>query len=298
MAYGTRTRSASGATSTVSGQWPDPLPVGVGGDAGRRDGDRRPWLVPVVRVVHVGALEQLRVGLQQLSARQRLEPHDVEQPVVEDRALGDPQAAAERRAVAHGDQGRLEPLLRARRCRRRTGSAEGAQLGHGREVVAHLALGPGHLVGPLVDDRVEAGGQHGDEVRRADPGEVDGALPPADHDVGRRGGVLAREVEVAGHVVAGARWHDAEPGARPGHRLDGQVDHPVAADHDEGLDAVGHAAAGEVERLVGVAPDQVADVVAGVAQPGQHLCAGPGAPFPLPDVGLVSRAISRVTGAG
>ena len=57
-------------------------------------------------------------------------------------------------------------------------------------------------------------------------------------------------------------------------RLDGEVHHAVAADHDQRLDAVGDALVGEVEGLVGVAPDQVADDVPGVAQPRQHLLDG------------------------
>ena len=52
---------------------------------------------------------------------------------------------------------------------------EGAQLGQGGEVVAHLALGPGHPVGALVDDGVEPGGEHGDEVLSPAAGQVDRA---------------------------------------------------------------------------------------------------------------------------
>ena len=44
---------------------------------------------------------------------------------------------------------------------------------------------------------------------------------------------------------------------RAGDRLDAEVDHAVAADDHQRLDAVGDALPGEVERLVGVAAGQV-----------------------------------------
>ena len=83
-------------------------------------------------------------------------------------------------------------------------------------------------------------------------------------------GILAREVEVAGHVVAGAGRDDAEAGAAVGHGLDPEVDHPVATDHDERLEAVGDALARQVERLVGVAALEVADHEPSVPEPGQR----------------------------
>ena len=101
--------------------------------------------------------------------------------------------------------------LRAVEVERVVQRLEHPQLGQGGEVVAHLALGPGHPVGPLVDQRVEAGGQHRREVlgRRTGPGRPSGSRP---RSRSVRGGhrVLARQVEVAGHVVAGAGRDDPQ----------------------------------------------------------------------------------------
>ena len=71
------------------------------------------------------------------------------------------------------------------------------------------------------------------------------------------------------------------------------MDHAVAADHHQRLDAVGDALAGQVERLVGVAAREVADHEPGVAQPRQRGVAGAARRVPLPAVGLVRSAISR-----
>ena len=78
-----------------------------------------------------------------------------------------------RRPVADRDQHRVERQLLAVEVEGVVQRLEDAQLGQGREVVAHLALGPGHPVGALVDHRVEAGRQHGREVLAAAPGQVD-----------------------------------------------------------------------------------------------------------------------------
>ena len=96
--------------------------------------------------------------------------------------------------------------------------------------------------------------------------------------VGRRDRVPARQVEVAGHVVAGPGRDDPQRGAGAGDGLDPEVDHPVPAAHDERLDAVGDALAGQVERLVGVAALEVAHHEAGVAQPAERGVAGARAP--------------------
>ena len=55
------------------------------------------------------------------------------------------------------------------------------------------------------------------------------------------------------------------------------------------------AARARSSRLVGVAALEVADDEAGVAQPWQGGRGAAAAPLPLPDVGLVRRAISRAS---
>ena len=66
-----------------------------------------------------------------------------------------------------------------------------------------------------------------------------------------------------------------------GHRLHGEVDHPVTAAHDQGVDPVGDALPGQVERLAGVAALEVAD-----GEPGTPQAASARwrtlAPLPLP----------------
>jgi hypothetical protein len=97
----------------------------------------------------------------------------------------------------------------------------------------------------------------------------------ADHDVGGGLGVLAWDVEVAGDVVAGARRDDAEVHLGVRQRLDGHVDHPVAADDDQALDAVGDGPTGELDRLGTVVALQLADVEARLAQPWERDGRGP-----------------------
>ena len=91
---------------------------------------------------------------------------------------------------------------------------EDPQLGERGDVVAHLPLRPGHPVGPLVDDASKPAASTVTKYCRAAPGEVDGAGDTGDHPVDGGVGVLARDVEVARDVVAGAGRDDAERGAR------------------------------------------------------------------------------------
>ncbi len=72
------------------------------------------------------------------------------------------------------------------------------------------------------------------------------------------------------------------------------MDHAVAPAHDQRLDAVGHALVGEVERLVGVAALEAADGEPGPPQPLRGRWSRTRPPLPLPAVGFVRSAISRV----
>jgi len=144
--------------------------------------------------------------------------------------------------------------------------AEGAQLGQGGQVVAHLAARPRHRVGALVDDRVEPRSHDGQEVAVTAAGEVDRPAPGGHDPVGCCHRVPAGQVEVAPYVVAGAGRDDPERYARAGECLHGEVDHAVATAHDERLDAVGHTPTGQVRRLVGVASLEVADHEPAVTQ--------------------------------
>ena len=90
---------------------------------------------------------------------------------------------------------------------------------------------------------------------------------PGEHHVGRGQRVGARQVEVAGDVVAGPGRDDAQGGPGAGEGLHADVHHAVPAADDQGVHAVGHALVGQVERLVGVPPGQVADHEPAVPQP-------------------------------
>ena len=175
---------------------------------------------------------------------------------------------------------------------------EDPQLGQRRQVVAHLAARPGHRVGALVDHRVEAGGQHGHEVRapRCGPGRSAGSGEPTTTSAAACGS-LRGQVEVARDVVAGAGGDDPERGLGAGERLHGEVHHAVAADHHEALDAVGDAALGQVERLVGVAARPGCG--RGSRPPAAAAARSPrcACPRPLPEVGFVRSAISLATPA-
>ncbi len=155
----------------------EPLAVGVPDDAGAGDGHRAHAVPLVLRMRGVGALEQLRVGAHQLGLADRLDHHDVEQPVVEARR---PRRSAARRRTTARCRRRPAwrrggaPAVEVERVRQR---GEGAQLGQGRQVVAHLPLRPGHPVRAFVDDRVEAGRHHGGVVAGSEPGQVEGAAP-------------------------------------------------------------------------------------------------------------------------
>ena len=257
-----------------------PLTVGVRHDPGRRDGDAADPVVLVLRVLGVAAGEEPGVGPHEVRLAHRLEDHHVEPAVVERGAVADLQAAAEGRPVAHGDEHRLH-LARCPVELERVGQRlEDPQLGQGGEVVAHLPARPRHRVGPFVDLRVEAGRQDGDEVLGAGAGQVDAAGPRAHHHVG--GGLRVRpgQVEVAGHVVAGAGGDDPEAGLAADECLDGEVHHPVTADDDQALDPFGDAALGQLEGLVRVVSDEAADVEAGLLEPREGDRRRPAPPAP------------------
>ena len=98
--------------------------------------------------------------------------------------------------------------------------------------------------------------------------------------------------DVAADVVAGAGRDDAERRVGRRQRLDREVDQPVAAADDQRVGAGGDALARQVERLVGVAALERVDLEARRLAAAAARAHASRAPRPLPDVGLVSSAIS------
>ena len=147
---------------------------------------------------------------------------------------------------------------------------ERPQLGDRGQVVAHLAARPGHLVGALVDDRVEPGGEHGHEPAVAGSSQVDPPRLPCQQPSDGACGVPQRDADRTRGVVAGAGRQDAERYVGAADHLQREVHQPVTTAHDQRLDAVGHGLAREIGRLVGVAALERPDPPAGSVEQRQR----------------------------
>ena len=219
-ASGTRTRSAPGTTSTVSGSGREALAVGVGDDAGRPPAATcRPRSISHRRVGDVRAGEDLgedRAGtpgstiscstITSSSPSSRTASGQTRMPPPKDGPLPTATSIA-RGLVAH-----------ARRARRHTGSARNTGSSRGdREVVAHLALAARAAVGALVDDarrsrrparrRTTAPRPRRLTCRTA---SIWRSMPVLDAGAAAAIGVVDGQAEVAGDVVAGAGSDDRQ----------------------------------------------------------------------------------------
>jgi hypothetical protein len=97
-----------------------------------------------------------------------------------------------------------------------------------------------------------------------------GPLQRRDEVVDRRLRIAHRDAQAAGHVIAGAARHQAEGHARALEREHPEVDHAVAAHHDEGVGLRAHSVAGGLEKLGEVGLDEARHLVAEGPQRGHH----------------------------
>src|SRR5690606_39357057 len=105
---------------------------------------------------------------------------------------------------------------------------------------------------------------------------VGGAGAPQAVDRGRD--VVDGQPECPGDVVAGADGDDPERDARPGDDVRAEVDHPVPADDDDGVEPVGEGRPGPGQRVGEVAAGEVDGVVARGGEPGDDGGTGAGRP--------------------
>jgi hypothetical protein len=173
-------------------------------------------------------------------------------------------------AVAHGHENRVDDLPAAVEVELVAPRAQPPELGERRQDVAPPAARSQHRVRPFVDDGVEAGGQHAEEVRRPGPAQVDGPQPTCDHHVGGGPRVPARYAEGARGVVPGARGDDPQRRAGAGQHVDGEVHQAVPADDDQRVDPGVHRGAGQHPGLGGVDTLEHAHSEPRVLEPGDR----------------------------
>jgi hypothetical protein len=188
-------------------------------------------------------------------------------------------------AVAHGHENRVDDLPAAVEVELVAPRAQPPELGERRQDVAPPAARSQHRVRPFVDDGVEAGGQHAEEVRRPGPSEVDGPDPAGHHDVSGGPRVRPGYAERARGVVAGARRDDPQRRAGVREHVDGEVDQAVPADDDQRVDPGAHRAAGQHPGVGGVGTLEQAHREPRVLEPGDR--DGRGADRPPPTGGGV-----------
>ena len=114
------------------------------------------------------------------------------------------------------------------------GRARNGRLGRGR---IRACDGRGGPHGQQQERDVVATEVHRQFQRRQPQHVVAVQVGTAVDRVARRGDVAAGDVEVAGHVVAGARRHESQSYVAAGDGLQRQVDHAVAPDDDQAVDA-------------------------------------------------------------
>jgi hypothetical protein len=126
---------------------------------------------------------------------------------------------------------------------------------------------PPHPVRPIVDARVEPGSDNTPEPPSAGPAQVDLALVTSGHDVGSRLGVVQRDVQGPGEIVAAPGWDYPEGDVGAAGGLEAEMDHSVATDDDKTSRTALHDLSGHGLALLDITADKLLDGQPGASQP-------------------------------